>query len=71
MRLLMLQIGENLCREGSLRTREDIFWLYFDEVVKVSGHELPDVEKLLTNRKQEYRMFESLPAYTRLILRER
>lgn len=67
MRCLMLQIGENLYKEGSIEAKEDIFWLYFDEVKKVSKKEETDVKKRITDRKKEYRMFESLPAYTRLV----
>lgn len=67
MRFLMLRIGENLKKAGVIEEKEDIFWLYFDEVEETSKKENFDWKKLIADRKKEFRSYESLPAYTRLV----
>lgn len=72
MRLLMLRIGENLEREGCLEKREDVFWLYLEELEAApgdgkEGQEQSSLRELIERRKAEYAFYESLPAYGRLV----
>ena len=67
MRLLMLRIGENLTRAGRLQVREDIFWLFFEEIEKATLQEPLPLQEIIERRKTEYQGYGALPAYSRLI----
>ncbi len=67
MRLLMLKIGENFCRAHRIACPEDIFWLFYEEVEAAAEDETMELKKRIFVRKQEYKKYELLPAYSRLV----
>lgn len=67
MRSLMLQLGSNLAQEHILSEQRDIFWLYETEIRRAIAGETMDCQTIIKNRKQQYRMYRELPAYSRLI----
>lgn len=64
VRLMVLQIGNNLVKNKQLKMKEDIFYLTFDEIFKI---EKIDYKKIVNERKKEYQMYYELPNYSRLI----
>ena len=82
VRTIMLQIGKNYEREGALDNYRDIFYLYMDELFSIIENEdmysnasdktidvvtSDDFIKIIKERKEKYKMYRQLPAYTRLI----
>lgn len=77
MRTLMLRVGENMVQEGLLDNIRDIFWLFYEEIEELSSIHFPEktikeerkaiLMKKLTERKLQYKKFETLPAYSRII----
>lgn len=61
-RSIFLKIGEILTAEGKLEHREDIFYLFLDEI-----NEKDSYIGLVKARKIEYRKNENIPAYSRLV----
>lgn len=71
MRTLALRMGENLCRQKRLAQPEDIFWLYCEEIEAASFDPAFCPADIIAGRKEEYRGFSALPAYSRLIFSEK
>lgn len=77
MRLLMFRVGQNLAQKGILEEARDIFWLFYEEIQQLSltsaMGKVSIAEKKtalyiqLKERKLQYKKFEMLPAYSRLI----
>lgn len=67
MRFLMLKTGENFYHAGRMEKKEDIFWLYYDEVEQAIGNGQMELAGLIQKRKEEYRQYQYLPDYTRLV----
>lgn len=67
-REIFLKIGEQMAANGQLRDREDIFYLFLDEV-RESVRDGGSCGELVESRKQEYDAYVTLPAYSRLIFR--
>lgn len=67
MRTLVLQMGTNLQREGRIEEREDIFWLYCEEIEQAATEPDLDLQEKIAFRRKEYEGFASLPAYSRLV----
>ena len=65
VRTLFLSIGGHMCEAGRLESEEDIFYLYSDEVFHDGG--LTDFKPSVLKRKQEYGLYQKLPAYSRLV----
>ena len=68
VRLMFLEIGKNYVKEKKLRKKEDIFYLTIEEVF---NHKKQDYKKLVSKRKKEYKIYEELPSYTRLLFSEK
>ena len=70
MRSMMLKIGENLAAARQLATQDDIFFLTYEEVKQavLSGGNL---QQLVENRRELYRRYGQLPAYSRLVFAEK
>lgn len=66
MRKIVLDIADNFVKENIIEDKNDIFYLYYNEILEVINNK-KDVKKLVADRKVEYKMYEKLPAYTRLI----
>lgn len=71
MRTLVLCMGENLQREGRIDCREDIFWLYYEELEQDVKRPFADLKERIAFRKEQYEGFRALPAYSRLIFSEK
>ena len=77
MRSLMLRAGENMKKEGLLDDVRDVFWLFYEEIEALSLFHAEEqtakkerkaaLMKTLAERKLQYKKFEKLPAYSRLI----
>lgn len=67
-REIFLKIGDRMVQGGQLRDREDIFYLFLEEV-RESVQSGRSCEELVALRKQEYDAYVALPAYSRLIFR--
>lgn len=64
-REIMLRIGENFVLQGHLENREDVFYLFYEELT-VSK----DYRKLVKERRQLYKNYESIPAFSRLVFKD-
>lgn len=70
MRSLMLRVGENMVKDGLIEEVRDIFWLFYEEIEEISVScpiERKALIKKIKERKVQYKKFEMLPAYSRLI----
>lgn len=67
MRSLVLQMGENLHRQGRIADAPDVFWLYCEEIEAADADPSLDLKEIIAGRKKEYDGFAELPAYSRLI----
>ena len=70
MRSMMLKIGEELAEAKQLENPRDVFYLKYDEIER-SVNTGEDMRLLVSERRQLYRRFEKLPAYSRLIFAEK
>ena len=63
VRTIFTAVGRQLEKDGFLENAEDVFYLTIDEAF------LPpeNAAKLTSQRKERYRLYRNLPAYTRLI----
>ena len=64
VRAMFLSISKNLVKERRLRKKEDIFYLTIEEIFNYKKY---DLKKLVSTRKKDYKMFEVLPSYSRLV----
>ncbi|MCR5637779.1 MAG: phosphoenolpyruvate synthase [Lachnospiraceae bacterium] len=82
VRLIFNRLGESYAREGLLEDKNDIFYLTIDEAFALAerkrekadkDHEAgkTDMRKLVAARKEEYLLYEKLPAYSRLIFEDK
>ncbi len=68
MRGLMLRVGENLKCAGMLEQREDVFYIFLEELSEaVSQNRYEHFKELVCKRKEEYAFYQKLPAYSRLL----
>ena len=64
VRSMFLGISKNLVKEKKLRKKEDIFYLTIEEVFNYKKYNL---KKIVSMRKKDYKMYQVLPGYSRLI----
>ena len=67
VREIFLRIGEILVEQGRIDNREDIFYLYEKEL----NNSDMDLKKLVLDRKEEYKQYEKIPAYSRLVFTDK
>jgi len=67
MRTISLKIGQNFYEEGSLENKEDVFYLYYDEIQKATNNIEIDLKKIVNERKIQYEKYTKIPTYSRLI----
>lgn len=67
VRDIFLRIGEILAENGKLVCREDVFYLFEEEL----NREDIDFQKLVIERKEEYKQYEKIPAYSRLVFTDK
>ena len=66
VRSMFLQFGEIYKMQGILENERDIFYLTLEEI-KDLIHSKENKIEVIRKRKEDYQLFESLPAYTRII----
>lgn len=67
MRNIVLNIGNNFKLENIIEDVDDIFYLYYNEIIDIINGKNINAKKIINSRKQEYKMYGALPAYTRLV----
>ena len=67
MRSIVLSISENFVNEKIIENVDDIFYLYYNEIEDVINSKNVDLKSIISSRKNEYKMYEMLPSYTRII----
>ena len=67
MRSIVLSISENFVNEKIIENVDDIFYLYYNEIEDVINSKNIDLKSIISSRKNEYKMYEMLPSYTRII----
>lgn len=67
MRLFMIRAGENFYEKQRIDKKDDIFWLYYDEIEAAVQNQDMELTGIIKKRKQEYEYYRKLPAYSRLV----
>lgn len=67
MRALMLKLGNNLKNQGVIENDRDIFWLHYSELEDIIYNNKTNFTFSIEERRQKYKIFENLPAYSRLV----
>jgi pyruvate,water dikinase len=67
VRAVFLEMGSRYYRDGLLEDERDVFYLRLDECMPKKEYKDRDLKKLIAARKQEYRTYEKIPAYARLV----
>ncbi len=70
MRSMMLKVGGELCGAGVISAPRDIFYLEYSEI-ETAVKCKKDMKSIVEQRREMYRRFEELPAYTRLVFAEK
>ncbi len=63
VRQIFLTVGNNAEKQGKIQNTRDVFYLTVDELFDIPQN----AKALIEQRKEQYSLFEKLPAYTRLI----
>ena len=63
VRQIFLAVGGNAAKQGIIESTRDIFYLTVDELFNIPQN----AKAIIEQRKEQYTLFEKLPAYTRLI----
>ena len=66
VREIVRSLGKNFCRDGYIENEKDIFYLTYDEMFKMVNEPF-DARERISQRRNEYRMYKCLPAFTRLV----
>lgn len=66
-RTIFRKIGELLVSQNKLNEVDDVFYLYIIEIEK----HMTDYRELVIERKEEYKMYLNVPAYSRLVFDEK
>ena len=66
VREIVRSLGKNFCRDGYIENEKDIFYLTYDEMFKMVNEPF-DARERVSQRRNEYRMYKCLPAFTRLV----
>ena len=67
VRDIFLKVGKILVEQGRLIDKRDVFYLFFEELRDTNLNYIELVEK----RKVQYKEFENIPAYSRLVFSEK
>ena len=66
-REVLIQIGENLYKGGAIEHKDDIFYLKYNELKEYINNEKLSLKEIIRTRKQEYKRFEKIPNYSRIV----
>lgn len=67
MRNIVLDIAKNFVNQDIISKKEDIFYLYYDEIVQAVKNKEENLKDIIEDRKHEYSMYSKLPAYSRIV----
>lgn len=67
MRKIVLDIARNFVKEEIIENEYDIFYLYYNEILEVINKDKNDIKELIAQRKVEYKMYEKIPVFSRLV----
>ena len=67
IRKIFLHVGQNLYENGKIEEKEDVFYLYSEEVQKVANNIELDLKSIVLERKMQYEKYNHIPAYSRLV----
>lgn len=67
VRNIILKIADDFVRKGRIYCKEDIFYIKFEELEKAVYNEKISLNEIILKRREQYAMFEKLPAYSRII----
>ncbi len=70
MRSMMLKVGAELAQNNQIAEQRDIFYLEYDEIEN-TVHSGKNMRGLVDRRRELYRRFELLPAYSRLVFADK
>ena len=71
IRKIFLKIGDNLYQENRLDNKEDIFYLYYNEIQDSLKDTRIDLKNIVKERKVQYENYTKIPGYSRLIFSEK
>ncbi len=63
----IMQIAENFENSGVIDNKEDIFYIGYDELGNYINNESINLKEIIKRRKQEYKEFENIPNYSRIV----
>ena len=67
VRRIFWDIAQNLYHDGVITSKQDIYYLYIDEIIRfIKGEEVP-LKELALQRRQYFYCYFRLPSYTKLI----
>ena len=66
VRQIVISLGKNFCKEGYIASEKDIFYLTYDEMFEMVKAPF-DAGERIGQRRNEYRMYKCLPAFSRLV----
>ena len=66
VREIVISLGKNFCKDGLLESEKDIFYLTYDEMFTMAKEPF-DAKDRIKQRKNEYRMYKCLPAFSRIV----
>ena len=66
VREIVRSLGKNLCKDGYIASEKDIFYLTYDEMFAMVKEPF-DARERIEQRRNEYRMYKCLPAFSRLV----
>ena len=66
VREIVRSLGKNFCKDGYIASEKDIFYLTYDEMFAMVKEPF-DARERSEQRRNEYRMYKCLPAFSRLV----
>lgn len=70
VRNMILRLGEIYNEQGLIENKKDIFYLQLNEIENMISNKENKFD-IIRKRKEDYKLFECLPAYTRIIFSEK
>ncbi len=70
VRSMILRLGEIYQSQGLIENQKDIFYLTIEEIKQMVTQKENKME-IIQKRKEDYRLYKSLPAYTRIIFMDK
>lgn len=71
VRNIFTLIGKDFEKNGIIDDRRDIFYLTIDEIWDIADRDSANVKDVIERRKEDYKFYETLPAYSRIIFEDK